>query len=52
MGKGDEMSDVEYTLVKPADLSPEMLAQAAEILGVTEEELLADKGCEEEETEE
>lgn len=30
----------------PHDLSPEMLAQAAEVLGVTEHALLTDPGCE------
>ena len=38
--------------VTAAELSPEMLAQAAEILGVSEEDLLNDDGCEDEEAEE
>ena len=38
--------------VTAAELSPEMLAQAAEVLGVSEEDLLSEQGCEDEEAEE
>lgn len=38
------MSSVER-MVSAKDLSPEMLAQAAELLGVTEHDLLNDPGC-------
>ncbi len=37
--------------VTAAELSPEMLSQAAEVLGVSEEVLLSEQGCEEAEEE-